>query len=312
MSSTIVVSNGIERSDNFSFAFLNIYFGKLPDYFDFWAKTCEPNFNNFHWFVYNDHVDKKKSVNNAVTLVPYNFNMLCQDFSRTLGISIHPKNTRIVCDCRVIFYPIRSKHENLDDFDFIGYSDIDMLYGQLDKFLPKNVKQYSMISAHDGRPCGPFTLFNRQYLLDICRNIKFKQAIEMNGKHGFFESQDYTDEKSIYKPMLAIDESQMLVDISKMFAPVFCKADPLQPTRMRGLNHRKAVAFWNNGRLFVMDWLGRKKEGAFFHFSRYKSRTRFAIDYQKVNSNNFGVYKYGFTDTKSKLNKLKMLLSLFY
>ncbi len=90
-------------------AFLIIYFGELPSYFDFWAKSCDPYHKQFHWFVYSDQINQKIEVNKAVTLVPYGFERLCSDLKKFLDINIPNKNTRIICDCRLMLYPLREK-----------------------------------------------------------------------------------------------------------------------------------------------------------------------------------------------------------
>lgn len=308
-------------------AFLIIYLGRLPAYFEFWAKSCEPNHEKFHWYVYNDCLENKIEHNKAVTLVPYDFKTLCIDLKTVFNIHIHPANTRIVCDCRLMLYPIRKKKDNLEQYDFIGYSDIDVIYGQIARFMPEQPYTYSMISANDGWPCGPFTLFNKKYLYDICNNKKIKKLLESDHGNAFYSSKEYSDSVSKFKPMSGnrikdkisekinfthLDESDELVQIAKEMAPVFCKADPLQPTLTKGFNHRKSIAFWDKGQLFVRDVFGHEKEGAFFHFSRLKNRTRFKVNSEILNSSQFGIYKYGFLKIKSKITKLKMLLSLLY
>jgi len=312
---------------NIQCAFLIIYLGKLPSYFDFWAKSCETNHENFHWFIYNDHIDSKRLFNKAVTIVPYTFETLCRDLKNTFNIHVQSKNTRIVCDCRIMLYPIRKNEEALDNFDLIGYSDLDILYGQIKTFLPENALNYSMISAHDNRPCGPLTLFNKKYLQDICKSKKIKGFLELDHGDELYESQEYSNSASKFKPMSGntikdkiakkiklthLDESEDLVEIAEHFAPVFCKAIPLQPTMGKGFNHRKAIAFWDKGRLYIQDVFGHKKEGAIFHFSRFKNRTRFVIDPHALDANQLGIYKYGIIEIKTKLTKLKMLLSLLY
>ncbi|CAN2041723.1 hypothetical protein GMMP15_560126 [Candidatus Magnetomoraceae bacterium gMMP-15] len=105
-----------------------------------------------------------------------------------------------------------------------------------------------------------------------------------------------------------LDESKELINIAELYAPVFCYSHPLQPTMSRWFNHRKAIA----GRLRVMDNRGHIKEGAFFHFSRFKNQSRFKVDFSMLSSNRWGVYKYGIIELKSNLTKFKMLLTLLY
>ncbi|MCF6247155.1 MAG: hypothetical protein L3J69_07315 [Desulfobacula sp.] len=315
------------NTSNHSCAFLVIYLGKLPDYFDHWAKTCEPNHGNCHFFVYNDHIDVKQKHNKAVTLVPYSFEDLCSDLKETLNIHIHPQNTRIVCDCRVMLYPLRKEKDALDKFDFIGYTDLDVVYGLIAGFLPENPLQYSMICAHNNRPCGPFTLFNRNFLNDICRQGKLKDFFEASQDDSFYSGKAFSNAISKFMPMSGntkkdlisekikfchLDESNILIELAQCHAPVFCKSESLQPAMTKKINHQKTTALWENGHLYVKDNWGNKKEGAFFHFSRFKNRSRFKITKNALNADQLGIYKYGIIDAGSKLTRLKIFLTQLY
>lgn len=308
-------------------AFLIIYLGRLPRYFDFWARSCEPNHTHFHWYVYTDQAKQKTIFNKAVTLIPYSFETLCHDLKSILNIKIPRQNTWLVCDSRILLYAIRKNEEPLDLYDFIGYSDLDVVYGKIKAFLPEHPLEYAMISAADERPCGPFTLFNRQYLLKILAHDRIKTFFEAEYRDKLDENPTPVNLISRFTPISGntakdnissrlnfshLDESKDIVTIAQSHAPVFCRADPLQPTMTRWFNHRKAVAFWKNGRLSVMDNKGLRKEGAFFHFSRLKNRKRFQIDPDVLKSDHWGVYKYGFINQRSCFTKLKMLLTLLY
>ena len=308
-------------------AFLVLYLGKLPDFFSYWAKSCEPNHESSHWFVYSDQVKEKQQVNPAVTLVPYTFSRLCEDMKSCLDITIHPENTRIVCDCRLLLSVIRKEEEHLDQYDFIGYSDLDVVYGKIDAFLPDNAASFAMISAHDNRPCGPFTLFNARHIEKICRHPDIKTFLESAQEALVDAARPLTDESGRFMPMSGntakdkiakaasfchLDESDLVMNLARQHGPVFCQATPLQPTMTRKINHRKAVAIWDNGRLFVSDIKGSRMEGAVFHFSRFKNRTRFKVTDKALPSSRIGVYKYGFINAVSFWSRLKMYLTLLY
>ena len=308
-------------------AFLMLYFGKLPSYFDFWAKSCEPNHNRFHWFVYTDQINRKHGYNKAVTLVPYTFSELCQDLTNKLNIHIPPGNTRIVCDCRVMLYALRKENESLEKYALIGYSDLDVIYGKIKDFMPEDPLQYSLISAEDDRPCGPFTLFNRLFLNEICTDKQLSDKLGIDHGNHFYKSRIYCEHASKFQPIsgnrtkdkvadtinfIHLDESQLLMDVAKKYGPVFCRSHPLQPTSTRWFNHRKAAAFYENNRLFIIDNRGHRREGAFFHFSRLKNRQLFEISPHVLSADQWGIFKYGIVALNSTFTKIKIRLSLLY
>jgi hypothetical protein len=308
-------------------AFLILYLGELPAYFKYWAKTCEPNHDHFHWFVYNDRIAQKEVYNQAVTLVPYSFERLCSDLKSSLHIHLPPQNTRVVCDCRTILYALRKDADLLDRYDFIGYSDLDVVYGDITRFLPENPGRYSLISAADHRPCGPFTLFNRTYLRAILENDRIKTRLEQTFGNLPAAQPGLQGDGSTFKPMSGnstkdkiaehlnfahLDESEELVEMAEVHAPVFCRAVPLQPAMGRWFDHRRAFALWDKGRLYVRDIWGHQKEGAVFHFSRFKNRSRFQITSHALEADLLGIYKYGIIDARPLSTRFKMLLTLLY
>lgn len=310
-----------------SAAFLILYLGELPPYFKYWAKSCEPNHDHFHWFVYNDRITEKNEYNKAVTLIPYSFERLCSDLNSSLHILLPPENTRVVCDCRIMLYAFRKDIDQLRKYDFVGYSDLDVIYGDIIRFLPENPGRYSLISAADGRPCGPFTLFNRKYLQTLLEDRRIKKRLEQAFEKTSGTLSGIQEKGATFKPMSGnstkdkiaahlnfthLDESVELVQISETYGPAFCRAIPLQPTMGRWFDHRKACAVWDNGRLYVQDVWGHKKEGAVFHFSRFKNRSRFNITSEALGSNHLGIYKYGIIPVRSPLTRLKMFLTLLY
>lgn len=273
-------------------AFLVPFFGPLPPYYEFWVKSCEANQKNFHWFVYNDTLDGISQINGAVTQIPYQFEEMKTDFKQMLDISIPGKHLRRVCDYRLMFYFLRKVRENLDEFDFIGYTDMDMVYGKLMSFMPANMKQYSMISGNDDRPCGPFTLMNRHQLHLLADWKHIKPEMERI-KHCCF------------------DESKKLLTILSKSLPPFCSATSLQPQMMKILNRRHHYAIWDNGRIIVRDCWQKKKEGGFYHFSRYKDKPRFRIDTTLSSSDRWALYKFGISTPDHIWTRMKMEASLY-
>jgi len=268
-------------------AFLVPFFGKLPKYFDFWVKSCEINKDNFHWFVYSDAVKTTQKLNNAVSIIPFTFDEMRAQFEKKLGIVIKGRLIRRVCDYRLLFYFIRKEQENLNKFDFIGYTDVDMVYGEISKYLPKDMDQYSMISAHDDRPCGPFTLMNRSQMHYILEWEGIKEEMERERHQSF-------------------NESLILKELLSTELPAFCKANPLQPQRAT-LHFRHHYGIWEDGKVVVHDCFFRKQEGAFYHFSRHKRKKNFKIDPNVLNSESWGVYRGGIITAKPLSSKLKFL-----
>ena len=273
-------------------AFLVPFFGALPSYFPFWAKSCEINSPHFHWFVYSDQIRSRRRVNRAVTLIPYQFDEMTADLNAALGIEITGHDLRRVCDYRLYFYWIRREAESLDQFDFIGFTDVDMVYGDLMNFMPENMADYAMISGDDGLPCGPFTLMRRSDLHRLKAWEGMRSVMEASDHHAF-------------------DESLELRELLCENSPFHCQAQGLQPGASRGMNSRHLCGLWRRGRVWVYDCWMRRREGGFYHFSRHKNRARFKVDGTALKDSAWGISKFGIGDSETGINKLKMLASLY-
>jgi hypothetical protein len=270
-------------------AFLVPFFGELPPYFRFWAKSCEPNHDHFHWFVYSDHVTRRYDLNRAVTMIPYQFDEMISDFRKLLGIKIPGHYLRNVCDYRIMFYFLRRGREPLDEYDFIGYTDIDLIYGKLIEHLPSDMGRYALVSGDDGKPCGPLTLMARSRMDRLPDSDEITAILEDPRHRTFNESPDLTN----------------IVAGGKA---VFCRTDPVQPARTAGFDYRRSFAVWNDGAVTVWDIRGNRKEGGFYHFSRYKRRRRFRVGEHSEENGQWGIYKYGIIDIRSKttFHRLKL------
>lgn len=279
------VPSGERRS-----AFLVPFFGDLPPYFRFWALSCEPNYEHFHWFVYSDRITRKQAVNKAVTMIPYGFDEMVEDFRKLLGIRIPSHYVRKVCDYRIMFYFLRRDREQLDDYNFIGYTDMDMIYGRLRNHLPSDMGNYALISADDNKPCGPFTLMDRSCMRALLDSDKMATALE-------------------YPEHRTFNESRELLEIVAGNKPFFCSTDPMQPARTRGFNYRRSFAVWSDGEVTVRDNRGNVKEGGFYHFSRYKGRKRFRVREHSQENRQWGICKDGIMDIRSKRTFYRMKLS---
>lgn len=216
-------------------------------------------------------------------MIPYKFEEMKDDFSNILNINIPEHNRRKVCDYRLMFYFLRRHKEPLDSFDYIGYTDVDMVYGKIADHLPENIDQYAMISANDGKPCGPFTLIKRLMLNILLESDEIKKCLEADDH-------------------LKFDESVKLMNIIKGEQnAVFCYFFPLQPMRSDGFNYKRCLALWENGKVSVRDCRGNKLDGAFFHFSRFKSSKKFKIRGNAIQSPTWVVCRYGIFVVKSKV-----------
>jgi hypothetical protein len=167
------------------------YFGKLPNYFSFFLKGCEFNANvvDIH-FIHDQDI--------AFDL-PQNFfhhRLSLSDFNKLatlkLGIEIVIKNPYKFCDFKPIYGHVFE--DILMDYEFWGYGDIDIIYGDLSKFYTDlNLDKYDLITFREYIISGALTIlknneyFKKLYLkspnvLDILKDENCYAFDESSGK----------------------------------------------------------------------------------------------------------------------------------
>lgn len=151
------------------------YFGKLPNYFDLFLYSCSKNINiDFH--IYTDQ-DINCKYNN-VKYTKMSFEELNELSFDKLGVKI--SSPYKLCD----FKPTYGKlFENfIDNYEFWGYCDCDLLFGNLDILLKEELlNKYDKILSD-----GHLTIYrnndkiNNLYTKELKEIINFKDIVQIN------------------------------------------------------------------------------------------------------------------------------------
>lgn len=144
------------------------YFGKWPEYFDLYLYSCSRNPVVKFLFYTDCPIPSKKYPN--VEFRHISFIEYCNFASRKLGIKFMPLNAYKLCDLRPFYGFIHA--EDISEFDFWGFGDIDLIYGDLSRILNKsNLKKYDLITTQDYHIAGHFTILRNN---DSYRNVCFR------------------------------------------------------------------------------------------------------------------------------------------
>lgn len=117
------------------------YFGKFPNYFDFWLVSALKN-SDFDFLIFTDN-SNYKSINNVQFI-----NMTFQKFRSLLQEKVEFKiclnEPYKICDYRPLFGSALKKY--ITDYDFWGFGDVDLIYGKLNRFItPEILNKYDKI-----------------------------------------------------------------------------------------------------------------------------------------------------------------------
>lgn len=144
-------------------AFLVCYFGKLPDYFRLTERTMGAN-PSIDWFILGDQLPESHYPN--VRLIPLGLQEYLDKVKEATGVRLDNPEPNLLCNLRPIHGQIF--RELLESYEFWGITDVDLMYGNLRKFLAEDI-----LRAHD-------QIFSRGHLV-LYRNIpKVNEAYQLN------------------------------------------------------------------------------------------------------------------------------------
>lgn len=164
-------SSGINTGKNQkSIAIIITYFGKLPWYFEYFVHSCSFN-KTIDFFIITDDTTyrKKLSVNlKMIYQTIHDFNNIA---TKELGFPTKIENGYKLCD----FKPtLGLLFQNLiEDYDFWGQCDIDVIFGNIRGFIDDNIlENYDFINARHDYTTGCFFLMRNNMFL----NTLFKKS----------------------------------------------------------------------------------------------------------------------------------------
>lgn len=183
------------------------YFGKFPNYFQFWLESCRYN-PTVDWFIFTDDNDKYDFPINVHVLY-LSFNDIVLMIQQQFEFKINIPSPYKLCDFKPTYGIVFSQY--IKDFRFWGFGDMDLIYGDIRSFLTEEIlERHDKILIH-----GPFCLMknenenNNVFRKEINGKLKYKEVYSDIRHIGFdeygaeaFNSICEKEELSIYKNQL--------------------------------------------------------------------------------------------------------------
>ncbi len=174
--------------------FIIPYFGKFPNYFQLFLNSCKFN-RNYDWVFLTDIDMEPYKLPENVRKVYMTFERFKEKISEKLGFAVCITNYHKICDYKPTYGYV---FENLiENYEFWGYMDIDMLLGKIDDFISDDIWQkYDKLFS-----LGHFTLYkntkenNRLFMSKIDGKYWYKESFTTNETTVFDET--YGNSKNI-------------------------------------------------------------------------------------------------------------------
>jgi hypothetical protein len=132
------------------------YFGKWPIWMELYLDSIKRNSTiNFH-FITDCDTAVFESIPN-ITYEETTFTEYVDRYKKLLGDDIQIPNAYKICDLRPFFGIVHT--EIIKDYDFFGWTDVDIVYGDIRSFYTEDIlNKYDVLSSHETRLAGHFAL----------------------------------------------------------------------------------------------------------------------------------------------------------
>lgn len=140
------------------------YFGRWPEWFDVFLLSCAHN-PDIDWLIHTDCPLPAQRPDN-VRFVQLSFGDYCARVSDRLDLQFSPYRCEEgklstplyinLCDLRPCYADLHP--EAIEGYDYFGWCDIDVVFGNLRRFLTPDVLERNLITFSAGFCCGHFTL----------------------------------------------------------------------------------------------------------------------------------------------------------
>ena len=244
-----------------------VWFGKWPLWFPAFLQSCKFN-PDIDWLLFTDCPAPPASSVENVKFIPFSteqFNSLASD---KLNHPINIKRPYKVCDFRPAYGVIFK--DFLNEYDFWGYCDIDVIWGDISRFVTSEMlSKYSIITSKKDKIAGHFSLFrNTQEVNSIFKSYPGYIDVLTDEKNRWFDETLLT--KHLHENVLGGADNDI-----EIYWEGLKFADWGQLERYtRGWK-------WENGK--ILD--SRGKESLYAHFMTWKKLMK-DIDFQYENPPN--------------------------
>ena len=249
------------------------YFGTLPEIFSMWTKTVKYN-ETIDFLVVSD-CKKPKMLPDNIIWKKENFEDFKERFRRLVCKDLVLETPYKLCDYKPLYGYLLS--EDIASYDYWGYCDCDLIWGDLRKFLdPLFEEDYDKIFS-----CGHLTLIkntlenNRLFMINDDAWKIFGEVCHSNSIHGFDEDffgknniQEIflQNRKKIYWDDYSINPR---VDTERFFLRRYSPKE----RKFVDVPYMKEMYYWEEGHLFQLRQAGNevvKEEFAYMHFQLRK------------------------------------------
>lgn len=262
-----------------SICYIVLYFGKLPDIMPLWLKSCSYN-PSINWLVITN--DKSSFiVPKNVRFIYKSFEEIKLRFQSKFDFPIKLDSPYRLCDYKVAYGYLFE--EELCPYDFWGYCDLDMIFGDIRYFITDDVlSTYNRIGF-----LGHSTLYrndseiNRLFMDKVDGEEIYKKIFTTAGSINSFFDEKWMD--------IICEKAGVATYRETIFADIIPWAWKFRigySSSEEKIKNEHRIFYWDHGKLYSYSLERKGKllcdEFMYIHFLRRRMKLKFSINDNKL------------------------------
>ena len=304
--------------------FIIPYFGKFPNYFPLFLKTCGYN-KDFNWLIFTDNLEKYEYPEN-VQVVNTTFEEIQKKVQSKFDFDIELSTPYKFCDFKPAYGYIFEDY--LQEFEFWGHCDVDVLMGDLSYFLTNEfLDQYDKVFC-----LGHMTIYrntyenNRVFMKSVNGKSLYKRAFTTASIVTFDE--EWRDEYNVNRIFKNYLKNIFQGDLSLNFSIYHTKFRKITFVGFDSENdghgyqiekYQRALCVWEQGHVYryvIEDCKLKREEYIYIHLQKRKMNyddSILALNFIKIVPNRFlPLDKYPVDFNSFEKEKIKYPCSHYY
>lgn len=183
------------------------YLGFWPDYIFIYNESVK--YNKLIDIIFVTDLEPFRNVAENICFYKISFTELIKNIEEKLDLKTSFLNPIKICDFKPAYGLIFS--DLIKEYEFWGYSDFDLIYGDLSKFITEDLlSQFDILSFKEGHVHGPFTIYrNNEFILNLFKTSGFYKTVFSNADYYSF---DEFGQKTFYVNIKSKEEILSLPD----------------------------------------------------------------------------------------------------
>lgn len=283
-------------------ALISIYFGEKPVFINLFLNSAKNN-KNFDFHIFSDWKDLSIESFNIFyhELTLSEFNKIA--FEKKI-LSVEIVNPYKLCDLKPAWPYILDHYFYQYEYDYIGYCDTDIMFGNIDSFIKYDLKLKPDIwTIHSGYMAGSFLLFrNNKKIKTLFKYNDYYKLIFNSQSHFAFDEKFLPQYENLsLNGIFILSFTDIINNLEKNGIITTIRKDNIL------FEGRPENIVFKNGRFF--DRYSNELFG--FHFLNAKKYLLWAFPKWEKLPPNFSINKYGFY-INNKLTLLNLLINYNY